>query len=49
MGIFLSTPQYPQAQRGISTFRIEVAGIELMKSVRTKQLKMLQDKNKTYN
>jgi len=46
LGIFLSTPNISKLKEEFQGLRLEVAGIELMKSVRTKQLKMLQDEIK---
>jgi hypothetical protein len=46
MGIFLSTPNIPKLKEEFQLLRFEVAGIELMKSVRRKQLKMLEDEIK---
>ena len=39
----------PNFKAEFQHLQLEVAGFELMKSVRTKQLKMLQGRNKTYN
>jgi hypothetical protein len=46
LGIFLSTPNIPKLKQEFQLLRFEVAGIELMKSVRRKQLKMLEDEIK---
>ena len=46
IGIFLSPPNIPKLKEEFQRLRLEVTGIELMKSVRTKQLKMLQDEIK---
>ena len=46
LGIFLSTLNIPKLKEEFQRLRLEVAGIELMKSVRRKQLKMLQDEIK---
>jgi hypothetical protein len=46
LGIFLSTPNIPKLKEEFQLLRFEVAGIELMKSVRRKQLKMLEDEIK---
>jgi hypothetical protein len=46
LGIFLSTPNIPKFNGEFQRLRFEIAGIELMKSVRRKQLKMLQEEIK---